>query len=116
MDESSEAAIEIIEKQQAEDAPTPLSSNDDVRLLSLQGYFNITGNITGRAKTQLQKVLEFASEDSEDEVDILVALRHLENRLGTPRADESRLGNVYNYIRSLEAVRQAEKNRDSFLR
>lgn len=111
--------IEIIEKDgQLEASPVAPPTTDDVDLLPLQGYFNITGRTTGRATNQLQKILEYARGEaqSNDQVQVLMTLRHLENRMGAPKTDESRMGMVYNYIRAQEAVKQAEEARDSMLR
>jgi len=116
-----EPQIEIIEKENGDadvSVTTTTPGADDVDTLSLKGYFNITGRTTGRATTQLQTILEYMRGEvqSEDQAEVLMAIRHLENRMGAPRADESRVAMVYNYIRAQQAVARAEKQRDSFLR
>ena len=54
--------------------------------------------------------------DVTNESGLISALIDIEERLGAPRVGETRLGNIYGYVKASKAVREDEKMRDSLLR
>lgn len=116
-----EPQVEIIEKDDGElhaQTVTPQTSVEDETTLSVKGYLNITGKSSGKMKKELQDVINYARKDADtdDTTAILMVLRNLENRLRAPRVDESRLSQLYEYVRVQNAISSAESERDSMTR
>lgn len=83
----------------------------------IQSYLGVD-HPTGTDKTQLDYVFNNLKGDSREVNlgEVLNQLRQIEHKLGVPRLGESRLGKVYNYLRSVENVKKAEQIRDAYLR
>lgn len=90
----------------ARDIPTPLT-----------GFLQIASP-TNEEQKQLKDIWQYLQETTKDDLDSerLMALRHLETRLGAPRLGQTRLQQIYQYIKLDKEVKLTEKLRDSFLR
>lgn len=79
---------------------------------SLHSMFSIVNPTTEEA--DMLKVVQEHFKDRND-VDTIVGVRSIENRVGAPKMGETRLSRVYQYIKANQQVQEAEKLRDSLL-
>lgn len=73
---------------------------------------------TGSEKTQLDYIFNNLKGDGREVNlgEVLNQLRQIEIKLGATRLGETRLGKIYNYLRSVDNVKRAEQIRDAYLR
>lgn len=96
----------------------PTFRESEVKIAPLNNYFDLDRKISNKEKQQLEQIMEFLEEDTDTKVEgnIYVALRNIEEKLTSPKLGETRIGKIHNYIKVLQEIKQAEKERDSFLR
>lgn len=107
-----DAPLEVTEV--AADAPVEAETRVDDRdmVASVKSFFRII-EPTSEETEQLKAIQAYLRGKSD--VEALTAIRHIENRLGMPRIGETRLGRVYDYIKAMRMVEEAEDYRDSLL-
>lgn len=78
----------------------------------LQGFLKVE-HPSGKEQSQLEAINEYLK--GKTDLERLTTIRHLENRLGTPRVGESRLGNIYKFIKLDNMAKEYGTARDSLL-
>lgn len=74
--------------------------------------------IEAQDMTTLNEVVAWAKEasKSDDRIDVLMAIRWLEGRLGAPRIGRSRLDHIYQWIRLDQVEHRANKEKKLYER
>jgi hypothetical protein len=89
-------------------------------LASIKGFLGIDkpeSDEVGMLKEIHEHVLgELKDGDKESRSAYLMAIRHLEERLTPPKSGQTRLSVLHRYVTSVKSVREAEKERDVYLR
>lgn len=104
--EVSEKAVAVIRQHQ----PENLSEVEP-----LIGFLGVADPQDRQNRTMLKEIWSHLK-DRPKTSEKLVALRDMESRLGMPKLGESRLSKLYSYIKAQEAVDEAEKIRNQYLR
>jgi hypothetical protein len=75
-------------------------------------------NPTSKEQDQLKEVWEYVLDSTKSELrtEQLMAIRHIEQRLAPPRLGQTRLDQLYQYVKLDKQAKSVEKLRDSFLR
>lgn len=104
----------IVVTESSEEQPTEgVHVTNKDQTASLHSFFNIV-NPTNKETEMLLAIQDYFKGDSD--VDTIVGLRNLENRLGSPKLGETRMSRIFQYIKAQNSVNEAEKLRDSLLR
>lgn len=113
----SDPIIELGKAQEAEATPTAIAEAiQESRAVAETGPLAGFLDVGTPDKAERDKLDYIRQSLGKEGVDLLMEVRGLEQRLAPPRLGESRLGLLYNYVRSLEAVKRAESERDRYVR
>lgn len=105
--------VKVTPKEQPADNRLP-DSSVSLEILPIKSFLSIEGELDPKETEQLEYIKSVFGKDV-PMGDILSQIREIERKLGVPRLGESRLGKIYNYMRAMQNVKQAEKIRDSYL-
>lgn len=92
------------------EAPNTAAVSDIMNMLKVDSP-------SGKDMTHLGAIDEYLKANAKEgsQLDRLVTLRGIENRLGVPRIGETRLGKLYSYVKMTNQIQSIESARDTLL-
>jgi hypothetical protein len=114
-DTSSDLEVTEVKSEEAPKRATSDSDISEAAVISMASIFNMRGDFTSEEKSQFKDLYDIFSEGSRDRGDIVAKVSEADRRLSPPRANETRLGNLWRFAKLLEQERGIQDEKKKYM-